>query len=94
MDSFIPGQRVREILEVSQLPTETLAQIWFVSFRYKSSSRCRDLVDTHRRGVLDMAEFVLAMHLTMSLISKSLSFLPISLPKQLIEVAKTGNATA
>ena len=93
MDGFIPGKRAREVFEVSRLPIETLAQIWFAPLRYKPSSCCRDLVDTHQRGVLDMAEFIIAMHLIKSLISKSLSFLPISLPKHLIEAAKVGAAT-
>lgn len=72
---LLDGVDAREILFKSGLPNDTLIQIW-------------NLADTQNRGQLDLAEFVLAMHLIKSVLNKSLRQLPSTLPPGLLESFK------
>ena len=61
-------EQVRDVFEQSYLDEDTLADIWCVqraSTYFPSNSRiiCRTVSDIDEDGMLDVGEFVLAMHL-------------------------------
>ncbi|OBA20151.1 hypothetical protein METBIDRAFT_13159 [Metschnikowia bicuspidata var. bicuspidata NRRL YB-4993] len=64
----LDGAAAKRILTKAKLPTATLGQIW-------------SLVDVHNRGSLDVAAFVVAMHLVQGLLGGSLTQLPPFLPE-------------
>ncbi|KAK9323877.1 hypothetical protein V1517DRAFT_319157 [Lipomyces orientalis] len=76
-DSLLSGDLARDIFVRARLPTETLGQIW-------------NLADIHRRGALDVTEFVIAMHLIQCTLNGSLPALPSSVPQALITAASFG----
>jgi epidermal growth factor receptor substrate 15 len=73
-NGVLPGEIAKQIFERSELPNDVLERIW-------------DLVDTERRGSLQVTEFVIAMYLLASLKSGALYALPNILPAELYEVA-------
>ncbi|KAK9245613.1 hypothetical protein V1506DRAFT_537832 [Lipomyces tetrasporus] len=77
-DSLLSGDQARDIFVRARLPTETLGQIW-------------NLTDIHRRGALDVTEFVIAMHLIQCTLNGSLPTLPPSVPQTLITSASSGS---
>ncbi|KAI0948384.1 hypothetical protein AcV7_009142 [Taiwanofungus camphoratus] len=73
-NGVLSGLQARDLLLKSKLPPGTLSQIW-------------DLSDMQRRGVLDVAEFTIAMYLVQSCMSGQLTTVPPSLPPLLYEQA-------
>lgn len=68
------GDKAAEVFEPAKLPYEKLGHIWA-------------LADTKQRGVLDLFEFVVAMHLVVSSWKGLLRDLPPTLPPSLFEAA-------
>jgi epidermal growth factor receptor substrate 15 len=71
-NGILQGDAARDIFLKLGLPNETLIQIW-------------NLVDTQRRGKLDLKEFVLALHLIRSITKGTLQQLPSSIPPNILE---------
>lgn len=76
-----PGEKARDIFIKSNLPYETLGQIWFVqNLSVRNDERnlltllsSRNLADTHARGSLDLADFTIGMHLLQLVLNGQLS---------------------
>lgn len=68
----LEGGAARDIFLKLGLPNETLIHIW-------------NLVDTQRRGKLELKEFVLALHLIRSITKGTLQQLPSSIPPDLLD---------
>jgi len=64
----------KSILERAGLPNEVLGKVW-------------SLADQQQRGVLDLTDFIIAMHLITSLKSRAMTTLPVTLPPGLYEAA-------
>ncbi|EPX75362.1 EPS15 repeat family actin cortical patch component [Schizosaccharomyces octosporus yFS286] len=73
-DSLMDGERASSIFGRAPLSTEVLAQIW-------------NLVDTHKRGALDIREFNTGMHLVNLLLNGTLKTLPPAIPPSFIASA-------
>ncbi|KAI0637250.1 EF-hand [Trametes polyzona] len=73
-NGYLDGNRAREVFMKSQLPWNTLSQIW-------------NLADVQRRGYLDVTDFTVAMYLIQALMTGRLSSLPHALPPQLYQDA-------
>lgn len=74
------GDQAKEIFLRARLPTEILGQIW-------------NLVDTQRRGALDLIEFIIGMHLIQCRLNGSLETLPAVIPPALYTAAGTSSAS-
>ncbi|KAL2160775.1 hypothetical protein VTH06DRAFT_972 [Thermothelomyces fergusii] len=72
--NMLPGEAAKQIFEKSGLPNDVLGRIWM-------------LADTEQRGALMQTEFVIAMHLLMSIKTGALRGLPNILPAALFEAA-------
>ncbi|TBU28907.1 EF-hand protein [Dichomitus squalens] len=73
-NGVLPGQQAREVFMKSKLPRETLQQIWA-------------LADVHRRGLLDLPDFTIAMYLIQALMTGKISTVPTSLPPHVYDEA-------
>lgn len=73
-NGFLPGLTAKQIFERAGLPNEVLGRIWGLS-------------DTQGRGVLDVTEFVIAMHLLASYKSGQMRGVPNTLPPGLYDAA-------
>lgn len=71
---YLDGQQARSVFERARLSVEILSQIW-------------ELADVEKRGVLNLTEFIIAMHLLASLKSRAMTALPSILPAGLYEAA-------
>ncbi|GAA5898044.1 Ede1p [Sporobolomyces salmoneus] len=60
LTGLLEGEKARDIFIKSNLPYETLGQIW-------------NLADTHARGSLDLADFTIGMHLLQLVLNGQLS---------------------
>ncbi|GAA5831015.1 hypothetical protein JCM3766R1_006206 [Sporobolomyces carnicolor] len=60
LTGLLDGEKARDIFIKSNLPYETLGQIW-------------NLADTHARGSLDLADFTIGMHLLQLVLNGQLS---------------------
>lgn len=60
LTGLLDGEKARDIFIKSNLPYETLGQIW-------------NLADTHARGSLDLADFTIGMHLLQLILNGQLS---------------------
>lgn len=78
---LLDGGDARNIFLKSGLSTEALIQVW-------------NLCDTQKRGQLDQAEFVLAMHLLRSLITHTIRQLPSVLPPNTLELIRSARVSA
>ncbi|WBW72080.1 EPS15 repeat family actin cortical patch component Ede1 [Schizosaccharomyces osmophilus] len=73
-DSLMDGERASSIFGRAPLSTEVLAQVW-------------NLVDTRKRGALDIREFNTGMHLVNLLLSGTLNSLPSTISPSFITSA-------
>lgn len=73
-NGFLSGLTAKQIFERAGLPNEVLGRIWGLS-------------DTQGRGLLDVTEFVIAMHLLASYKSGQMRGVPSTLPPGLYEAA-------
>ncbi|EXJ93940.1 hypothetical protein A1O1_02333 [Capronia coronata CBS 617.96] len=73
-NGLLPGLVAKQIFEKARLPNEVLGRIW-------------SLADTQNRGILDVTEFVIAMHLLASYKSGQMRGVPSTLPPGLYEAA-------
>lgn len=71
---YLDGQQARSVFERARLSVEILSQIW-------------ELADVEKRGVLNLTEFIIAMHLLASFKSGAMTTLPTVLPPGLYEAA-------
>ncbi|KAI9509957.1 hypothetical protein F5148DRAFT_1183471 [Russula earlei] len=74
VNGLLSGEKAREVFFKSKLSIEKLSQIWSLS-------------DTHSRGSLDVADFIVAMYLIQASMSGQLPFIPTTLPPGLYESA-------
>ncbi|KAH9060032.1 hypothetical protein EDB87DRAFT_1674880 [Lactarius vividus] len=81
VNGLLSGEKAREVFVKSKLPVEKLSQIW-------------NLSDTHNRGILDVADFTVAMYLIQASMSGQLSFIPTTLPPGLYEMASGSSGSA
>ncbi|KAF6765030.1 UBA/TS-N domain-containing protein [Ephemerocybe angulata] len=79
VNGLLSGDKARDIFLKSKLPTDQLIQIW-------------NLADTQDRGALDSTDFAIGMFFINGLMSKTISFIPTSLPPGLYQQA--GGAVA
>ncbi|EMC96552.1 hypothetical protein BAUCODRAFT_24304 [Baudoinia panamericana UAMH 10762] len=70
----LDGTTAKNIFERAGLPNEVLGKIW-------------TLADRQQRGFLDQTEFIVAMHLLMSMKTRTMTALPNTLPPGLYEAA-------
>jgi len=73
-NGFLSGLTAKQIFERAGLPNEVLGRIWGLS-------------DTQGRGMLDVTEFIIAMHLLASYKSGQMRGVPSTLPPGLYEAA-------
>jgi len=73
---LISGDAARQIFEQSGLPTDTLVAVW-------------NLADTEQRGALSDVEFIVGMHLLVSLKNESMRQLPPNIPPALWSAASS-----
>lgn len=73
-DTYFPGGTAKQIFDRAQLPNDILVRIW-------------NLADTEQRGMLNVTEFIIAMHLLASYKIGALRALPQTLPPGLYEAA-------
>ncbi|KAK2746236.1 hypothetical protein FQN57_003358 [Myotisia sp. PD_48] len=73
-NGFISGEVAKQIFERARLPNEILGRIW-------------NLADSNQRGVLEVTEFVIAMHLLTAYKSGAMKGVPPSLPPGLYDHA-------
>lgn len=78
--ALLDGNAARDIFLKAKLPTAVLGQIW-------------SLVDLGNRGSLDLAAFVMAMHLIHGLLSGSVKQLPPFLPEYVWQSVNQSNAS-
>lgn len=71
---MIDGATAKSIFDRAGLPNEVLGKIWTLS-------------DREQRGALDQTEFIVAMHLLMSMKARTMVALPNTLPPGLYEAA-------
>lgn len=74
VNGLLDGGTAKTIFEKAGLPNEVLGKIWTLS-------------DRQQRGALDQTEFIVAMHLLMSMKTRSMTALPNNLPPGLYEAA-------
>ncbi|RKP39486.1 hypothetical protein BJ085DRAFT_15098, partial [Dimargaris cristalligena] len=74
-DGLLDGESARQVLMKSKLSVETLGQIW-------------GLADTHRRGSLDLTDFMIAMYYVQRMMEGRLARLPTEVPDSLIASAR------
>ncbi|KAK9455911.1 hypothetical protein V1511DRAFT_499031 [Dipodascopsis uninucleata] len=75
-DGLLAGDQAREIFLRARLPTDVLGKIW-------------NIADTHRRGGLDLTEFIVAMHLIQCKLNGTLEVIPATVPSSLFTQAST-----
>ncbi|KAI1790762.1 EF-hand [Ganoderma leucocontextum] len=73
-NGILEGQRATEVFMKSNLPQNTLSEIWA-------------LADVQRRGFLDLTDFTIAMYLIQALMTGKSPSVPASLPQHLYEEA-------
>ncbi|KAL7418732.1 hypothetical protein Q5752_006415 [Cryptotrichosporon argae] len=80
-NGLVSGDKARDVFLKSQLPVDTLGQIW-------------NLADTQQRGALDLPDFIIGMHLIQACMANpALSHtLPATLPPSTYEAASGGRA--
>ncbi|KAJ2931418.1 hypothetical protein H1R20_g5702, partial [Candolleomyces eurysporus] len=80
INGLLSGEKARDIFLKSRLPNDQLLQVW-------------TLADTQDRGALDSTDFAIAMYFVHGLMSKTISFIPTSLPPGLLQQAGGGVAS-
>ncbi|RXW24903.1 hypothetical protein EST38_g952 [Candolleomyces aberdarensis] len=80
VNGLLSGEKARDIFLKSRLPNDQLLQVW-------------TLADTQDRGALDSTDFAIAMYFVHGLMSKTISFIPTSLPPGLLQQAGGGVAS-
>ncbi|KAF2734867.1 hypothetical protein EJ04DRAFT_492668 [Polyplosphaeria fusca] len=73
-NGILSGENAKQIFEKAKLPNDVLGRIW-------------NLADTEQRGVLDVTNFIIAMHLLASMKTGVMKQLPNTLPAGLYEAA-------
>ncbi|CAG8776654.1 2268_t:CDS:2, partial [Acaulospora morrowiae] len=73
-NGLLDGESAKTVFQRSNLPLETLGQIWY-------------LADTKKRGYLDVTEFIIAMYFVQRSMNGSIKTLPRSLPAGFYEMA-------
>ncbi|KAK0535723.1 hypothetical protein OC834_001411 [Tilletia horrida] len=77
VNGMLDSDKAKDLFVKSNLPVDKLAAIW-------------GLADTHQRGALDLADFIIAMHFIQNTMNGTLQSIPATLPPGLYESASVG----